>query len=273
MTNLIRSEWIKFRSVRSTVVTLLLAGVIVVLVAVLAGRNADQPADDRCVPTSFDQESSGAPATTDGPCPEGFEVVSDQVPVRLTDLTGGVSFAVLLFGVLGVQVIGQEYRFNTIRPTFTAAPDRFKVLVAKTIVVSVACAVVSVVMLAFCWLAGTAIVDAFATDGVDVRVAWGIVLFSSLWAAAGVAVGAIVRQPIAGILVLLGWSLVLESLIGGLIDGAYQWMPFTNGFQMTFRIGEDSPELRGILEGGIYFAAVAAVLWGLGAYLVNKRDA
>ena len=37
MTDLIRSEWIKFRSVRSTLVTLVLAGALVVLVAVLKG--------------------------------------------------------------------------------------------------------------------------------------------------------------------------------------------------------------------------------------------
>ncbi|MCB1039375.1 MAG: hypothetical protein KDA94_07595, partial [Acidimicrobiales bacterium] len=66
MIDLLRSEWIKFRSVRSTVVTLLLAGAIVVLVAVLVAVNTDEGAH-----------------------------------TNLTGITGGVSFATLLFGVLG----------------------------------------------------------------------------------------------------------------------------------------------------------------------------
>ena len=67
------------------------------------------------------------------PCPDGLQAVPDAH--NLTDLTVGVSLACLLFGVLGVQVIGQEYRFNTIRPTFTAAPRRLPVVLAKLIVV------------------------------------------------------------------------------------------------------------------------------------------
>lgn len=241
MNHLIRAEWLKFRSVRSTVVTLGLAGVIVVLVAVLVARDIQGDA--------FRSETT-----------------------NLSGLTGGVSFAALLFGVLGVQIIGQEYRFNTIRTTFTAAPHRTRVLLAKLIVVSSACAAVSLVMMAVCWAVGTAILDDFEMDGTDVRIIWATALFSALWAGAGMAVGAIVRQPIAGILVLLGESLVLENLIFGLYPWTARWMPFSNGFQMTLR-NDGANELRSTLEGGLYFAAVVIVLWAIGAYLVNRRDA
>jgi ABC-2 type transport system permease protein len=206
-------------------------------------------------------------------CGEGYIAITQPSVTNLTGLTGGVSFAVLLFGVLGVQVIGQEYRFNTIRPTFTAAPNRFKVLAAKLIVVSLACAAVSVVMIGFCYLVGTTMLDRFEVDGVDQRIMWSIPLFAALWTMAGVGVGAIVRQPIAGILILLGESLVLESLLSGILEWTTPWLPFSNGFQMTLRLDDGDSILRPVLEGGIYFAVVCAGLWVLGAVLANRRDA
>lgn len=281
MIDVIRSEWIKLRSVRSTLVLLVLAGAIVVLVAVLTANDLRDDTTVTCEP------AAAAPTTTttvpqggfgiDEPgCGPGFDVVETPVPVNLTSLTGGVSFAVLLFGVLGVQIIGQEYRFNTIRPTFTAVPNRRKVLVAKLIVVATSTAIVSALMVAFCWLVGTLMVDQFAIDGADHRVMWAIPLFVALWTTAGLGVGAIVRQPIAGILILLGESLVLENIVGNLFERTFPWLPFANGFQMTLRVSEstgDGPELRPVLEGGIYFAIVCIAIFLIGMVLADRRDA
>lgn len=240
MVNLIRSEWIKFRSVRSTLVALILAGALVVLIAVLAA-NQNRPA---------------------------FAIA------HLTDLTGGVSAAALIFGALGVQVLGQEYRFNTIRPTFTAMPRRWRVLVAKVVVVTLACAAISVIMVGFCWVVGSTMVDQFGVDGVDQRAGLGIVLFSIGWSALGMAIGAIVRQPIAGILILLAEAFVVESIIAGLVPSAAKWMPFLNGFQMTLRVDQSGTEdFQSVLGGGIYFFAVVVALWLVGALLATRRDA
>jgi ABC-2 type transport system permease protein len=286
MNHLIRSEWIKFRSVRSTVVTLLLAGAIVVLVAVLVARTADDDTTTDCVPMTTEQMAT---STTTSPealapgedgtffdaefCGEGYLAVTEPITTNLSGLTGGVSFAALLFGVLGVQVIGQEYRFNTIRPTFTAAPNRIRVLLAKLVVVTTACAAVSAVMTVFCYLVGTTMLDRFEVDATDQRLFWAIPLFAALWTGAGMAVGAIVRQPIAAILILLGESLVLESLLAGIFEWTQPWLPFANGFQMTLRTDGDNGGLRGVLEGGVYFAIVCAMLWIIGAVLANRRDA
>lgn len=237
MIDLLRSEWIKFRSVRSTVVVLALAGVLVVAVALIAALN------------------------------------SGQGTTNLTSLTVGVSLGVLLFGALGVQVVGQEHRFSTIRATFSARPDRTAVMVAKLLVVMLSSALVAVTMLAVCWVIGTAFTENFVLDGLDRRAALGIVLFSMGWSAIGVGVGAIVRQPTAGILVLLGWAFVLESILGGIVAAARPWLPFANGFQMTLRDESGSSDLRGVLEGGVYFFVVVAVIVAVGIVATNRRDA
>ena len=238
MINLIRSEWVKLRSVRSTLITLVLAGGLMVLVAVLSARNANARGD----------------------------------AINLSGLTGGVTAAVFIFGTLGVQIIGQEYRFNTIRPTFTAVPRRLQVLVAKLIVITVAVGVTSAAMVGFCYLIGTTMVDQFIVDGIDHRIMYGIVLFSMIWAAFGLGIGAIVRQPIAGILIMVGEAFVAENLISALFPKTMKWMPFNNGIQMTLRVDEMS-NMQGMLAGGIYFAAIAAALVAIGMVLANRRDA
>ncbi len=295
MFNLIRSEWIKFRSVRSTVILVVIAGLLVVVISFFAARDVNRQADNNyCVRDASGQtvDPSGSAGPTEAtvsvdpgvvddtqpaeaveyvPC---SELPADQrPPVNLGDLTVGLPFALFLLGALGVQVIGQEYRFNTIRPTFTAMPRRLRVLLAKLVVVSLACISVTVVMLALCAVVGSAMTDNFTIDGIDERVIYGTVLFSVGWSAMGMGVGAILRQPVAGILVLLGEALVLEQILAGLFPSLTKWMPFLNGIQMTVR-GENSLEgIRTVQAGGIYFFVVAAALWILGAVLAVRRDA
>ncbi len=242
MINLIRSEWIKFRSVRSTLVLLIAGGLITVAIAILL--ISDIKNDDRAF--------------------------------NLTDISAGAQLSVFLFGALGVQVLGQEYRFNTIRNTFSTSPIRWKVLVAKLIVVCAACAAMSLVMMLVCVALGSALLDGFTIDNVDQRVIWGTALFAAGWAAMGMGVGAIVRQPVAGIIILLGDAFIAENLLANLFVGTARWMPFLNGVQMTFRNDDpslDPPFFRPMFEGGVYFFVVAAIVLTVGFVLANRRDA
>jgi ABC-type transport system involved in multi-copper enzyme maturation permease subunit len=249
MIHLIRAEVIKFRSVRSTVVLLTVAGALVVLIAVLQARDINGKIDD------------------------GLGAVSQQ----LGDLTGGVALAVFLFGALGVQVIGQEYRFNTIRTTLAAAPIRWKVLTAKLVVTTVACAAMSALMLGACALIGSTMLDGFGIDGTDRRLLWAVPLFAAGWSAMGLGVGAIVRQPIAGILILLGEAFVAENILVNLFPRTVPWLPFANGVQMAMQEsgaeGSDEVVLRSMLAGGVYFFVVTAVVLAIGTYLATQRDA
>jgi hypothetical protein len=147
-------------------------------------------------------------------------------------------------------------------------------MAAKLVVISTAAVVVSVLMVAFCWLVGQAMLDDFRVDATDRRVAVGIVVFSAGWTMFGVGVGAIVRQPVAGILVLLGDAFVVENLLVNLVRSSGPWLPFLNGFQMTLREdGEGPSHLQSVLGGGVYFFAVVAVVVAVGMVLTQRRDA
>lgn len=281
MIDLIRSEWIKFRSVRSNVVLVLAAGVVVVLLAVVAANqtNSDRQRID-CPTTQATPSTDAGASPTDGSAaptqagcadPSG-ELIAGASRNHLSDVTIGIPFALFLFGALGVQVIGQEYRFSTIRTTFTAVPRRKRVLAAKLIVVSAACAAVSVVMIAICAGIGALVLNDFAIDALDHRVVLGILLFNVGWTAMGMGVGAIVRQPVAAILVLLVEAFVVEHILLGVLPDLGKFLPFLNGIQMTIRDPSEGG-LRSVLGGGIYFFVVAAVVWGVGLLLVDRRDA
>src|SRR6266545_6955515 len=102
----LRSEFTKFRSLRSTLYTLLAAvalmiGIGALFSAVTASQYQTFSATDRA----------------------SFNAVS----VSLT----GISFAVVAFGVLGVLVMSGEYSTGMIRSSLSAVPRRLPVLWGK----------------------------------------------------------------------------------------------------------------------------------------------
>ncbi|MFC5180708.1 ABC transporter permease subunit [Actinomadura harenae] len=106
----LRSEWIKLRSVRSTTVMVLFATLVAVVLGVLA--------------TSSD--ASGAATMT----------AQDRAQLDpLGDSFIGLIFGELAFGVLGVLAVSTEYRTGLIRTTFSAVPRRGRVYLAKALVV------------------------------------------------------------------------------------------------------------------------------------------
>src|SRR3954471_18727415 len=105
----VRAEWIKFRSVRSSWLTLAVTVLLVVGLGALftAARASRWPPRDPGELLTFD-------------------------PTRIS--LAGVFLAQLAFGVLGVLVVTGEYASGTIRATFTAVPRRLAVYAAKPMV-------------------------------------------------------------------------------------------------------------------------------------------
>ena len=116
----LHSEWTKFRSLRSTLYTLLVAvGLMIGIGALFSAVNASQ----------YHTFSAAGKAT--------FNPVS-------TSLTG-TSFAVVAFGVLGVLLMSGEYSTGMIRASLTVVPRRLPVLWGKLAVVAGAIFSVSLV--------------------------------------------------------------------------------------------------------------------------------
>lgn len=190
----------------------------------------------------------------------------------------GVNLSLSIFMVLATLSVTTEYRFNTIRSTFLAAPRRSGVLVAKSILVGVLGLVVGAAMA----LAAFLLAQALATQPARPLTLssaddWRQVLgYGPLFAISGVlavAVGVIIRQSAGAIAIVLLWPLLVENLIRlipGVDDSVGPWLPFAAGKQFV-AAGTDLDPSPWVGLG--VFAAWTAVIWLIAAALLRTRDA
>jgi ABC-2 type transport system permease protein len=246
MTTAIRSEWIKLRTARSNVVLLALAVLGPIALTVLV---------------------CSAVSKSD---------IGDQD--LLSFVLAGSGLGSLLAGVLGVLVIGQEYRHNTVRVTFTSDPRRVRVMDAKAITVVLTSVVAGGVAAALSYVIGNAILTARGLDipldgTTQLRAVIGVVILYGLYALCGLGVGAIVRATAGAITLFVVWPVVIEPIIGALISSTHKYLPFIAASAL---ISTDQPPPSDLFTpwmGGLWFAAFAALLFVLGAVLVVRRDA
>ena len=246
MIALIRSEWLKLRTVRSNITMACFAVALPLAITLLtmAFKNIDS-IDNRAV--------SGV-------------------------LLGSGSLSVLLFGIIGVLAITQEYSQGTIRLTLAANPRRTKVYVAKGIVLAILSGGLTAFVILVGNTAGEAILDSrgavgkLSNDKMG-QAYLGMIALSILVSLLGMAIGTLTRNPPSAVTVLVLWPLLLESLIGGLLsvvinDQIFKWMPFQTGMN-ALRL-EDSD-----LDFGRWGSVGYFGLWILGftlfAHTVFKR--
>ncbi len=241
--NLLRSEWAKIRSVRSTYWSLAAAA------AVMIGYGAINSASH-----------TGAGHGT-------FDPV-------LTSLSG-VLLAQLAIGVLGVLVITTEYSTGMIRSTFAAAPQRHLVIIAKAGVLGAAAFTVGTVASLVAFLAGQAIMGANGvslTSPGALRSVIGIGLYLGIFA---VALGTIIRRSTGAIAALAGLILILPALLltlpASIQDTVVKFLPGNAG-QAIFTTGQDTSTLSP-WAGLAVFALYAAAALIVALVLLRRRDA
>jgi ABC-2 type transport system permease protein len=251
----VRSEWLKFWSLRSRFVTLGLCAVGVVGIGALALSIVD-------------------PGDIDGP-PAVVAIASTQV----------LSYAL---GVLGVLSASTEYASGLIRATFTAVPSRGPVLRAKALVLAaVAVTTVTATAVAAYGL-GAITYDGSAPYGslLEADLLRGIgaaTLEAAGYALIGLALGFLLRNGAGAISALLGITIVLPivvSVIPGLDDTAGPYLLSSvitaiaragDGSQAPVAVGQD-----GLLPGPAALAVYAvwiAVPMAAAAVVTARRDA
>jgi ABC-2 type transport system permease protein len=244
MIHAIRSEWIKLRTARSNLVLLALAvGVPLALTLLLSL-------------TISPNDVNGS---------ETFDVV-----------LAGTNFGRFLFGVLGVLVIGQEYRHTTIRVTFTAEPRRLRVMLAKLIaIVSTGLVVGAMSTLAPYWM-GRAIFSSrdmhmTTPTGTQVRALVGSIILFILLGLCGLGLGAIIRATAGAITFLIVVPVVIEPILYGFVHSIRKWLPFNAGSQLITT--GNGNEALSPWAGGAFLAGFVLLLLVIGTALVIRRDA
>jgi ABC-2 type transport system permease protein len=189
----IRSEFTKFRSLRSTIYTLLTA------VALMIGIGAVFSAV-----TASQYHSFGAAERAT------FNPVT-------TSLNGAI-FAVVAFGVLGVLTTSGEYTTGMIRSSLTAVPRRLPVLWGKLAVFAGTILAISVIASFISFFVGQALLNSHHL-GVSItapgalRSVIGPALYVTVAGMIGVALGALLRSTAAGVASFTGVFFVLPPLL------------------------------------------------------------
>jgi ABC-type transport system involved in multi-copper enzyme maturation permease subunit len=251
----LRSEWTKFRSVRSTAWSLG-AGILLTM----------------AFPIIFAAVTSSHWGTMSP---------QDRAGRHPLDIAlAGVNVAQLAIAVLGVLVITAEYSTGSIRSTLTAAPKRLPVLWAKLIDYAVVSLVVMVPAVLISFFASQAIVGHIAqlhtslsAPGVARCVLMGAVYVMMVGIFA-LALGAIVRNTAGGIAFFAGIFFVLPPLMFTLPqswnNAISQYLPSEAGRQI-FSLRHGAHTLTP-LAGGLVFAAYCVVAVAIAAVLLERRD-
>ena len=249
---ILNSEWIKFRTLRSSWLTLLGAVVAMVGTGLIVGY----------VTSTSDW------ATLDG------ENTFASATVR------GYLLTQLIVGVLGVLFVTGEYGTGMIRSTFAAVPRRLHVLAAKTVVFS-AVALVSMTLASFAAFFGGQIFlsadghGSSLSDPGALRAVAGVGVYLMLVGALGGALGWIVRSTAGAITALVALLLILPVLVG--------FLPASVGTDIAKFLPSDAAEA--FVSSGPVANALAPwtglgvlVLWvalalAAAAVLLRRRDA
>ena len=203
------SEFTKFRTVRSTVWTLLVAVVLMIGISAL-----------------FSAVTASQYHTFDAADRATFNPVSISL--------SGMMFAVVAFGVLGVLMISGEYSTGMIRSSLTAVPRRLPVLWGKLAVFAGVIFSISLVASFICFFLGQALLNSHHL-GVSVaapgalRSIIGAALYVTVSGMIGVALGALLRNTAAGIATFAGVFFVIPPLTGllpaSISDHLSQYLP------------------------------------------------
>jgi ABC-type transport system involved in multi-copper enzyme maturation permease subunit len=242
LAGLLRSEWTKLRTVRSTVWTLAMG-------------------------------FTRAHWLTESPA---ARAVFDPVEVSLMPTYLGGS---LLLGILGILVVSGEYAHGTIRVTFAADPRRPMVLTAKVLVFAALSLVVAEVTSFASFLVGEAFLTSPAkhvtlSSPGALRAVAGIGLFLCVSGLLALGMAVIIRHTAGAIgayaFVQLVAPIIVAAFPHSLQEQVSRWLPMSIGATM---IGDPGPNAFAPWTGFALLCAYAAAALAAGAVTLVRRDA
>lgn len=244
MTDLVAAEWLKLRTTR------LLHGMIPAAVAI-----------------SFAAVAGSVLATDRA----GIALESTAGIRRVLPITGTGALLVLIAGIL---ISAGEYRHGTAADTFLTTPRRHHVVAAKLVVgAGLGLATGAVTSLACVGVASLLYNVKGATFPFDDAEVWltlaGTLVYTTLFAVLGVALGTLVRNQVLAVAGALAWIALVEHILVNLAPDIGRWLPAAAG-QAIVRTPLDG--LLSPLGGVALLVAYAAATALAGIRFAATRD-
>ncbi len=249
----LRSEWTKVRSVRSTGWTLTVAMVVTVglgmLIGWLTSRNA----------------AAMSP--------------SDRLTFDPTYVSfAGMGLGQLLMIVFGVLVVSGEYSTGMIRTSLAAVPQRGMFLFCKIAVATAVALVVGMVTAFLTFFAGQAVMGSRGADIGDPGVLRAVVgggLYLTLITVFAMGCAAMLRGPLLSLAILMPFFFLISNILDGVsaTRKVARYLPDQAGQRIMMVVGDGGGRPYGPWTGLAIMAGwVVAALLG-GYLLVRRRDA
>jgi ABC-2 type transport system permease protein len=251
----IGSEWIKLRSVRSTVYSLFAT----IAITIGFGALLSWAFVHRYDRLGIEEKLS-------------FDATAHSLR--------GLFLSQLAIGVLGVLIISAEYSTGLIRPTLTTMPQRLTVLAAKTIVFGSVALVIALVSCLPAFAIGQSILatkhlNVSLSDPGVFRAVCGAAAYLVFVGLLGLGLGTIVRRTAGAISALFGLVLVLPLLALALPSpwnhDVAKILPGQAG-QALFSVRPDA-DLLSPAMGALVCLIWLAATYTLAAVLLSRRDA
>jgi ABC-type transport system involved in multi-copper enzyme maturation permease subunit len=258
--SVMRSEFTKLRSVRSTTWTLLLTIVFTIGIGVIATLTAS---------AHWSHDSLANRLTFD---PTNLSLV-------------GLVIGQLTIGILGVMVITAEYGTGTIRSSLAAVPNRRMFLAAKVATFALVTLVIGEIVSFAAFFIGQAMLFnpvPHATIGQPgvLRAVVGGGLYLTLLGLLAVGMGTIIRHTAGALAAFVGILFIIPALMGAfptsVQNAISKFEPVSIGDAMstvnTHVASGTTPSLSPWI-GMVVLALYAAVALGFGAWRLLRRDA
>ena len=246
------SEWTKVKTVRSTVITLLVAFVVTVglgaaICAVTAAQWKNMTVQDRA---TFD------PASTS---------------------FSGVYLGQLAVIVFAVLVVGNEYSSGMIRVTLAAVPQRRALLLSKAAVVLGLVLPVALATSFITFFLGQALLGSHGTSLGSpnvLRAVFGMALYMTFISLLSLGVGFMLRKPVLSLGLLMPFFFLISPILSAVpkVKTVARYFPDKAGSQMASVVGDTSIPYGPLAGFFICLAWVVVCLLG-GYLLLARRDA
>jgi ABC-type transport system involved in multi-copper enzyme maturation permease subunit len=258
----LNSEFIKFRTLLSTVILLASTAVVMVGFGALSAWGTGQFADAA------------------GSDPQAAEAIAAQGgDLAVTVPTSGIAFAQLILGSLGVLLMSSEFTTGMARSTFAAVPKRLPAFIAKLVVVMVSAFLLTALSTYAAGLVSVPILDNYGLK-LDLGSAQSVklLLVNSAYVAAvaaiGMALGTLIRNSAGGIMSLVGLFFVapiaFQLIPGDFFVEARKYLPGNTINPLT--AVEHVPETLEVWQAALVLGAWVLVPVVLAMVLLKKRD-
>ena len=254
--DVLRSEWLKLRSQRSTWISLAVA-----LVLGIGG-------------------GAGISAAAAHAYRQGHLGRHGWQPVEVSLVS--MFFVQWVMAVLGALTITGKYGSGMIRTSLAAVPKRWRLLVSKAVVLGAVVLVVGEVIAFGSFLVGQALFGsgvphASLSQGEALRAVIGAGLYLTAVALLSMGVGFLVRSTAAAIAIVVGllfvFPIVFEAIPVSWLNTVDKWWPTKAGAQIYSQVGPHASDVLGPWAGFGILCAFVAVVLALGYSALASRNA